>query len=72
MILAAFWANQTGTLSTDRTMYSLLNLIGAAVLAWVAVLDAQVGFIVLEGAWALISLVALIRGRRSAAQAQND
>jgi hypothetical protein len=66
LILVAFWANQAGSLSVDQTMYNLLNLVGAAVLAWVAMVNEQIGFVVLEGVWATISLVALIRGRGTA------
>ena len=72
LILAAFWANQRGALSVDRVSYNALNFVGAAVLAWVAVVNTQYGFIVLEGAWALISLIALIRNGRSVAPAGRD
>ena len=64
LILSAFSANQAGILSTHRPAYNAMNLFGALILAWVAVISAQYGFIVLEGAWAAISLVALLRSRR--------
>jgi hypothetical protein len=61
LILGAFSANQVGVVSTRQVTYNLVNLVGALILAWVAVNTAQYGFIVLEGAWAAISLVALLR-----------
>jgi hypothetical protein len=64
LILGAFSANQVGFLSTHRVAYNAMNFFGALILAWVAVVSAQYGFIVLEGAWAAISLVALLRARR--------
>jgi hypothetical protein len=68
LILAAFGANQTGALSPSHTLYNLANFAGAAVLAWVAVMNAQYGFIVLEGSWAAISLIAVVRGSRAKSQ----
>lgn len=66
LILGSYAANQAGVLSPNRTLYNAANLIGALVLAWVAVLGSQYGFIVLEGTWAAISLVALVRNRTRA------
>jgi hypothetical protein len=34
-------------------------------LTWVAVEDRRIGFILLEGAWALLSLPGAVRGRRN-------
>jgi hypothetical protein len=47
----------------------VLNLVGAVVLAGVAAGEADWGFLLLEGAWTLMSLwglVQLARGRRPA------
>ena len=59
VILAAFAANQLGWISPSQLLYAGANLLGAAILTVVAVLDEQVGFIVLQGAWALVSLVGI-------------
>ena len=69
LILGAYGANQAGALTTRNIAYSALNFVGASVLAWVAVISTQYGFIVLEGAWAIVSLVALIRRLRPPAAA---
>jgi len=55
VILAAFAANQLGELPTDSRLYLLANLVGSAVLAVIAIVEGQIGFILLEGVWAAVS-----------------
>ncbi len=40
----------------------ILNFVGSLMLTWVAVIDWRAGFIVLEGAWAALSLIGILRG----------
>lgn len=61
MQLAAYWANQRGWMGRENRAYSALNFVGSLVLVWVAVVEQLWGFIVLESAWALISLPPLLR-----------
>ena len=61
MILFAFGALQRGRLSLQHRSYHLLNFVGAAILAGFAVLDRNLGIVLLEGTWALLSVPGLIR-----------
>jgi hypothetical protein len=61
MILSAYAANQTGRWTATRLEYMVLNLLGAAVLAVVAAVEEQWGFLLLEGVWAIVSAYALLR-----------
>ena len=64
MILIAYAAYQRGRLSRDDVSYNLLNLLGSALLAWVAIVDRRWGFILLEVVWALLSVPPLLRTRK--------
>jgi hypothetical protein len=55
-ILGAFAANLFGWIRPSNLWYSVANFMGSAVLTVVAVVDQQLGFILLEGTWALVSL----------------
>lgn len=64
-VLGAFAADQFGLVDPTRLSYALANFIGATILAAIAVVDQQIGFIVLQGAWAAVSLwgiVSILRG----------
>lgn len=64
MILGAYVGYQRGTMGRDNLSYNLLNFVGSGLLTWVAVIDRRWGFIVLEGSWALLSLVPILRPPR--------
>lgn len=64
MILVAYVGSQMGWMDARRVLYNWLNATGSAILAYIAFHPVQIGFIVLECTWALISLYALARPRR--------
>jgi len=55
IILGAFAANQLGELPTDSRRYLLANVVGSVVLCVLAVIEGQIGFILLEAVWAGVS-----------------
>ena len=70
LILLAFAANQLGRIDTSNLAYQVSNLAGSTILTAVAVIEVQLGFILLEGAWALVSLwgtIRVLRGERPGA-----
>jgi hypothetical protein len=64
LILSAFVAAQTRRLSPHSVNYLVLNIVGSAVLAVIALLHQSWGFLLLEGSWAIISAVSLARLRQ--------
>ena len=60
-ILAAFVANQRGWISPSQLSYAAANFVGAAILTAVVIVDQQVGFILLQGTWTLVSLIGIVR-----------
>jgi hypothetical protein len=54
-ILVAFAFAQFGRLDQRSYSYLVLNLVGSVVLAVLAYLERQWGFLLLEGVWALVS-----------------
>jgi hypothetical protein len=67
LILVAFAAAQFGWMRLESRVYLSLNLLGGAVLAWLAWDDRQWGFLLLEGVWTLVTAWSLYRRLRSAA-----
>ena len=61
LILVPFVLVQLERMKTSNRIYLLLNLIGSTVLAVDAAVGAQWGFLLLEGVWAIVSLVGLVR-----------
>ena len=61
MILAAFAGQQGKKLPSDGAAYLLLNFAGSAILTYSAIAAGSWGLIALEGSWAVISLVSLVR-----------
>ena len=61
LILLPFAGSQLGRLSPLSLAYQLMNLVGAASLTTVAVIEVQYGFILLEGIWTIMSAIGLVR-----------
>jgi len=65
LILAAFVASQRGIVDAKSTSYLWLNVIGSGILAVQAAITTQWGFLLLEGVWAVVSLMGLFNRRRA-------
>ena len=64
LILIAYIGHQLRWMDSRRAWYNLLNVTGAAILAWVAFRPLQVGFALMETTWTVVSLIALVRAMR--------
>ncbi len=65
LILAAFAAVQFDRMRPDSRLYLALNLIGSIVLAVLAWVETQWGFLLLEGVWAIVSAWGLAAALRA-------
>lgn len=61
LILLPFAGSQAGRLAVQSVPYQLLNLAGSGILTVVAGMERQYGFLLLEGTWALVSILGLSR-----------
>lgn len=61
LLLIAFGAEKFKKLSNDSFTYDFLNLLGAGLLTWYAVLLNSTPFFVLEGIWTLVALQGIVR-----------
>jgi hypothetical protein len=61
LILVAYAGHQMGWMNPRKATYNVLNAIGSAILGYIAFRPFQVGFVVLEMTWTVISLYARVR-----------
>jgi hypothetical protein len=66
MILIAYAAAQAGRWSTDALTYLVLNLVGSVILAVLAAMSENWGFLLLEGVWAIVTAHSLLKRRDQA------
>jgi len=59
-ILLAYVLHVTGKVGKNDLSFILLNLIGAGMACYASILMNYIPFIVLEGIWALVSLISLL------------
>lgn len=69
MILGAFCFAQLRGLDQRSFTYLLLNLVGSAILAVLALQGRQWGFVLLEGVWAIVSFGSVLSRLRERNQA---
>jgi hypothetical protein len=64
LILIAYIGHQMKWMDGRKAGYNILNVIGSAILAYIAFHPFQIGFVILEITWAVISVYALVRPMR--------
>ncbi len=67
LILIAYAGHQLKWMDSGKPTYNILNAVGSAILAYLALHPFQLGFVVLESAWAVISVFVLAKSMRSSA-----
>jgi len=60
-ILLAYILNVIGKINSADLSFILLNFIGASMACVASILMEYIPFIILEGVWALVSLISLIK-----------
>ena len=70
LLLAAFLLNLAEVLRSDELPYLGLNAVGAGLACYSSYLIAFVPFVVLEGTWATVALVGIVRRRRKRGDGQ--
>ena len=63
-ILLAYILNVLGKIKSKDLSFILLNLIGAGMACMASILMEYVPFIILEGVWAIVSLISLVKYKR--------
>ena len=69
LLLLAFFLNLLRYLRADRTVYLVLNLVGAALACLSSYLIDFMPFVLLEGTWSVVAAVALGRNLLGVRQA---
>lgn len=72
LILVAYTSNQMGRLALLTVRYQLLNFIGGAALFVTAVTEIQYGFMLMEGAWTIVSFLGLVNVLRKRQAAESN
>lgn len=60
ILLIAFFLNLSNKLHKDSYAYILMNIFGAGIACFASVLINYLPFVVLEGCWTVVSVIALI------------
>ncbi|WP_047545718.1 CBU_0592 family membrane protein [Psychroserpens sp. Hel_I_66] len=63
-ILLAYILNVIGKINNNDLSFILLNLAGASMACLASILMTYYPFVILEGVWALVSLISLINFKR--------
>jgi hypothetical protein len=65
LILVAYVGQQLKWMDSEKPAYNILNIVGSGILVYMAFHPFQLGFVVLEAAWVIVSMFALTRSAQS-------
>jgi hypothetical protein len=61
IVLIAYFLNNFSFIKRNGNLYFALNILGASIACYASVLIHYVPFIILEGTWAFLSVVSLLK-----------
>jgi len=61
VILIAYYMNTAGMILKNGKLFYVMNIIGATLACYASLLISYVPFVVLEGAWTLVSIYGLMK-----------
>ena len=61
LILIAYFLNIFSMIKKDGTLFYILNIIGGSIACFASILISFWPFIILEGTWAIVSIVGLLK-----------
>lgn len=70
LILIAYAGHQMGWMRSERPAYNILNALGSGILGYIAFRPFQLGFVVMETAWVIISIWAMYKHRDRGAHSE--
>ena len=65
IILLAYFLNMFSYIQNNGKLFYLLNIIGASIACFASYLIDYIPFVILEGTWALVSVVGLVKSCKS-------
>ncbi len=69
LILIAYVGHQLQRMNPRGVAYNLLNAVGSGLLGWMALQPFQLGFVILEFAWVMVSVYGWYAGSRQKQEA---
>ncbi|ARV05361.1 hypothetical protein BTO04_01040 [Polaribacter sp. SA4-10] len=64
LLLLAYLLQVVGKLKSKSLVFILLNLIGALLACFASILMEYLPFVILEGAWSLVSFISLLKYKK--------
>jgi len=61
IILIAYFLNNFSFIKPNGDLYFVLNIIGASIACYASILINYIPFVILEGSWAFISVISLLK-----------